>query len=378
VRPIDAAQEEAAVLPAAEGRATAESICVRLEHVHEPAQRRSVAKGQALDGERDPRKRADLSVPARAVDALPNSDQRGQQPADPLHSPVPIQPAHAVSLPSLNGRKPQGRLEEELDALFGAPLEDFVSLRNARAAALRKEGEGASASALKEQTKPSLTAWAVNQVSRRRPNDVKALLESSARLREAQEAALRGGGGEEFEDAVSEERRLVRELGREAERVLTESGRTPSAAALERIRQTFRSAAADEEGRELLASGRFVTDFEPTGFGALTGISVGRARAATPKPVRKREGPPADTARAKRAELQARNREARQALTEAREHERELRRRLKKAEQEAERASKLAARAEAEAEALRGEAEEATGAVASAEQALFALRRAGG
>jgi hypothetical protein len=308
-----------------------------------------------------------------------NSDQRRQQPADSLHFPDPIELAHTVSLPSLNGRKPQGRLEEELDALFAAPLEDFVSLRNARAAALRKEGERASATALKEQTKPTLTAWAVNQVSRRRHDDVEALLESSARLRKAQQAALRGGGGDEFDDALREERRLVRELAREAERVLAESGRAPSAAALERIRQTFRAAAADEEGRELLANGRFVTDFEPTGFGALTGINVpGRARAATPKSADKRDRAPAETAQAKRAELHARNREARQALGEARDRERELRRRLKKAEQEAERASKLAAQAEAEAEALRSEAEGAAADVASAEQELFALRRASG
>jgi chromosome segregation ATPase len=126
-----------------------------------------------------------------------------------------------------------------------------------------------------------------------------------------------------------------------------------------------------------------VTDFEPTGFGALTGIKVpaeartARAR-AKPTSAPKRERPSADEAKAERAELRARNRQARQSLVEARDHERELRQRVKKADKEAEQARKAADRAEAEAESLRSQAAEAAAAVAAAEQALFALRRAGG
>lgn len=271
-------------------------------------------------------------------------------------------------------------LEEELDSLFSAPLNDFVRIRNERAAALRKEGLRAMAAALKEQQKPAVSAWVVNQLARRRPKEIGELIDVGDRLRSAQSAALTGGNRDEFDEARRAERRLIGELLRDAEQVLKESGRGLSAAILDRVNQTLRAASADDEAREHLQKGRFVGDLDAVGFGALAGIKLPAqppARAsAKPKPPkqaeRARQGRPgADHARRRQAIEQART-----VVTEAQQRERELRKRLKEAEREATQAKKAAERAVEEFEFLRGGAEAAKAATAAAEGALTTLRGA--
>ncbi|MGH9333009.1 MAG: hypothetical protein ACRD21_04585, partial [Vicinamibacteria bacterium] len=55
-------------------------------------------------------------------------------------------------------------LDEELDRLYQVPLGDLVRARNDLAAALKKSGDGAAAERVKEISKPSASAWAVNQL----------------------------------------------------------------------------------------------------------------------------------------------------------------------------------------------------------------------
>lgn len=269
-------------------------------------------------------------------------------------------------------------LDEELDALFAAPLDEFVRLRSQRASALRKEGQRAMSSVVAEQTKPSVSAWVVNQLTRRRPDEVGRLLDVGARLREAHQSVLSGGPREELDDALQEERTLVAELMREAERILRDDGRAATAATLDRIRKTLRAAPTDEEGRELLARGRFVSDFEPTGFGALAGLKLPAAggkqtRRAPERPAERPARTPATRRQDERAAVREARREARQALAAARDHERTLRRRLAAAEREAREAQARAARAASEVERLAAEADEAAEAVAAAAERLDAL-----
>jgi len=61
-------------------------------------------------------------------------------------------------------RPPSDDLEGRLDQLFALPLDRFVQERNALAAALRKEGRDGDASRVKALTRPTLPAWALNQV----------------------------------------------------------------------------------------------------------------------------------------------------------------------------------------------------------------------
>jgi hypothetical protein len=273
-------------------------------------------------------------------------------------------------------------LDEELEALFSAPLDEFVGIRNERAAALRKAGERAMAAAVKEQTKPSLTAWVVNQLVRRRREDVEQLLDVGERLRSAHQAALTGAGKQEFDDARRAERQLIAKLVREAERVLLDSGRAPTPGVLERVNRTLRSAPADDEGRELLARGRLVSDVEATGFEALAGLRLPARGAASRKPRTAparapRRSAPAD-ARAADAARRDQLREASRVLTEGQARERDLRKRLRQAERAAEEARKVAEKAAEEVEVLAREAAEAAAEAAEAERAVSALRAEAG
>src|SRR5258706_3565703 len=58
----------------------------------------------------------------------------------------------------------KSKLEDDVDALFRLPLTEFISARKTLAARLKKEGHGDQASLVKALVKPSISAWAVNQL----------------------------------------------------------------------------------------------------------------------------------------------------------------------------------------------------------------------
>ena len=58
----------------------------------------------------------------------------------------------------------KSKLEDDIDALFKLPLAEFTSERNTLAARLKKEGRRNDADRVKLLAKPSISAWAVNQL----------------------------------------------------------------------------------------------------------------------------------------------------------------------------------------------------------------------
>src|SRR5918998_1397371 len=143
----------------------------------------------------------------------------------------------------------------EIDDLYGLPLDEFTAARNALAKELAKAKDPRAAE-VKGLAKPSVAAWAVNQLARRRRKDVDALLDAGARLREAQAGALGGGDPAELREALRAERDAVARLTAAAEEVLEDAGHSASVQTQNRISDTLRAAAVDDAGRELLAAGR--------------------------------------------------------------------------------------------------------------------------
>src|ERR1700712_3382817 len=92
--------------------------------------------------------------------------------------------------------------QDLVDELYGAPLDEFTALRDKHVKALRKDDRPA-ADALKKLRKPSVSAWAVNQLRRRASKDVDALLAAGEALREAQ---LGGGDRGAIRSAAPDER----------------------------------------------------------------------------------------------------------------------------------------------------------------------------
>jgi hypothetical protein len=234
--------------------------------------------------------------------------------------------------------------DEALDELYGAPLDEFVAERKRLAQKL----DGDDARAFAKVPKPNVAAWALNQLARRERRDVDLLLDAGHRLRQAQEGVLRGAEKTAFDDARRKESDALKRLTKASERLLRDARGSASATALTQINEGLRAAAITEEGRELLARGRFTEPPKSSGFDAYAGIDVPRSG-----PKSKPRTP------AKKSNAAAR-REAAAAL-------RELEQRLHAAQRAADKAEKQARAARAEADAL---AEE----VAAAERRLRELR----
>src|ERR1700709_2808591 len=103
-------------------------------------------------------------------------------------------------------------LDEAIDELYGAGLDAFVPLRSKLVRELRAQGDKEEAEQLSKLHKPTVFAWALNQLARHERRDVDLLLDAGHRLREAQAGVLRGADRAEFERARPSEKDALRRL----------------------------------------------------------------------------------------------------------------------------------------------------------------------
>jgi hypothetical protein len=250
-------------------------------------------------------------------------------------------------------------VDRELGELYGLPLDRFTAARNDLSKRLRKAGQTAEAERVAALAKPSISAWAVNQLARREADRVEALLQAGEQLVEAQKEALAGKASDRFDQASRHQREAIRALVPAATQLLIEAGHRPSDAVKERIAGSLRAASVDPDARRLLASGRLQEDAQSAGLDLLAGLApMSRTRATVSRPSEKRR--------------EARLREARDELAAAREQERRLTEETAVAEREAEEA---AGAAKAAADRARALATDATRARKTVEKAEKALRR---
>jgi hypothetical protein len=243
------------------------------------------------------------------------------------------------------------------DDLYGLPLDEFVAQRSALAKALKTEGRRADADAVTKLRKPTVAAWAVNQLVRTQRRAVDELLEAGGELREAQEALLGGSGDARALRAAAErERAAVDELVGLARGLLTSQGHELSATVIERVADTLHAAALDDDARELVRDGRLERELRHVGLG----LGLGGAAMAPPAEKAKAKAPAAKAPASKpaaRAKAPARKgaspAEKRAADADARRAERERlaqeRAEREQTERERERARKAARVAESEA-----------------------------
>src|SRR5436190_19205501 len=88
--------------------------------------------------------------------------------------------------------------DEEIDGLYGLPLDEFTRARDELARQVRKEGDAARAAEIKQLRKPSVPAWVVNRLARQRELDMQRLLKAGEQLAGAQAGAMRGESGDAF------------------------------------------------------------------------------------------------------------------------------------------------------------------------------------
>jgi hypothetical protein len=260
----------------------------------------------------------------------------------------------------------------DIDDLYGAPFDRFVPQRTELAKALRKEGRRDEAAEVAALRKPSVAAWAVNQLIRTQARSVKDLFGAGDALRRAHEQAASGrGDAQALRKATQEERAAVDTLIEAARGLLTSDGHELSPTVIDRVAETLRAAALDPDARAQVSEGRLERELRHVGLGFLG--DTGPAPAPAPAPKRKAPAAKRKQDQAQKAKAEARERERAQALKEARAAEKEARRELERAQKAADSAQ---ARRDKAAAALDDADRELADAQAQAEAATTAHDRA--
>lgn len=310
-----------------------------------------------------------------------------------------------------------------LDDLYAAEPEEFVAARNALAKQLKAAGDKDTAAAVAKLRRPPVSAWALNQVARSRPDEIEALMTAAADLA----GALADPAGADLRAIQRAFRSAIEAVVRTTLDVVSSSGRNPSPGLQQAIQATLQAAAVDDGIALALRSGVLAEDEPAPGFLFVESDEASPARPAT-KPATKAAAPvgsprkaaigrrtrptraaadpaPAETtpettgakagatagAKAERAAERAAQREADRSAakerarleTEERDAERRRRARLaelrsdaKRLEKRADRLEAVAIQAEAAAASARTEADEARTEADTVLRALEAAERA--
>ncbi len=223
------------------------------------------------------------------------------------------------------------------DDLYSLPLDEFTAARDELSKRLRDGGDKQAAAEVKSLRKPSLPAWAVNQLARRESDSLKRLLELRDELSDV-------GDAKELRRLSNERRKVMSHLVECAGEILEEAGHSAAASTADAVSKTLQ-AGADDEDRDRLLRGVLERPLEPSGFEGLGGFEAFPTTATEEKAS---EGPsPAARRKAEKlsGEAEAAERAAGELATQAEEAERlasEVRERAEKAALKAERLRKRA------------------------------------
>jgi hypothetical protein len=205
-------------------------------------------------------------------------------------------------------------VEVDVDALFSVPLTEFIPARNALAAQLKKGGLADEANRVKALAKPTVSAWAVNQLYWKHRDSFDRLISAGQRFREAQVSEMRRRG--------DERREALEDLVRRASAVLSDSGHSASPDAIRRISTTLEAMSVYALLPDAPSPGRLTADVDPPGFDALAALMPATAPTAS---TARTEAPAEDTRKleeARQEEIAAAKlslRDAEHVLKEARE-----------------------------------------------------------
>ncbi len=181
----------------------------------------------------------------------------------------------------------------ELSDLYGLPLDRFIPERASLVRELRSGGEREQAAVVAAQRKPSVAAWAVNQLVRTQRREVEDLFAAGDALRDVQAGVLGGSAdARDLRSAAEQERAAVDALVAIARGLLSSGGHELSAATVERVAETLHAAALDDEARGQVGEGRLVRELRHVGLGGGLGGAVA-APPATKRPAQPdRDGQP--------------------------------------------------------------------------------------
>jgi hypothetical protein len=196
------------------------------------------------------------------------------------------------------------------DDLYELDPTAFTAARDRLAAELRAAGDRDAAAAVKALRRPTVLAWALNQLARRHGDDVRLLLAASAEVARAQAEVSAGGDPSTFRRLTRERRELVHRLAATGVAILDEREAGSGGGRRDALVSALEAASMDEEGGQALLAGRLAAEPQPaTGFGGLLAAAV----TATEGTAQPRGGP----SRSEVSAARHRAERAREAATEA-------------------------------------------------------------
>ena len=152
---------------------------------------------------------------------------------------------------------------EVADELYALTPADFTAARDERARQARAAGEREAAAEIKKLTRPTASAWAVNQLVRAAPPELTRLYSVAEALGEAQRTLA----GERLRELAADRRQVIADLLPVAGQLADGAGQPMSAAALAEVRSTLEAALADADARDAMRTGRLTRALTYAGLG---------------------------------------------------------------------------------------------------------------
>jgi hypothetical protein len=163
------------------------------------------------------------------------------------------------------GEKRSGKnLQDDLDALFALPLTEFTAARNALATRLKKAGETGDAERIKALVKPSVAAWAVNQLFWKHRIAFDRLLDAGQRFRNAQTTQLAGKSAD-LRAPLEARRAALSELSTHAATILVEGGSAATPDTMRRVTTTLEALSTYAGIPDTPLPGRLTDDVQGAG-----------------------------------------------------------------------------------------------------------------
>ena len=161
------------------------------------------------------------------------------------------------------GHHDRVEFEEVVHELYGLPPGEFVAVREQRAAQARAAGDRDLSRRIHDLRRPTLAAWAVNQLVREQPQTADQILSLGSELRQAWTAA----NGPQLQELSARRHDVVHALAQVVRGVAYQRGHPLGDAAADEVQTTLDAALADPGIAREVCSGRLVRAHSYAGFG---------------------------------------------------------------------------------------------------------------
>lgn len=163
---------------------------------------------------------------------------------------------------------PSSSFAGTIDSLYELPLDEFTKARDELARRLKAAGDTEAAGEVRRARKPTLPAWAANQVVRKAPVEWERLRRA---VRELREKHGKRSSVDDLRDATRAQREALKACERQAAHLLAKHGHPASPAALQTVVQTLLALAHGAPGA---TPGRLDRPLKPPGFEVFAGVTL--------------------------------------------------------------------------------------------------------